>query len=286
MPAIAQEAAATGDGLQEIQITGSRIVRRDTETTSPLITVDREVIERSSYISIEQALNELPEFMAGGALAGANAVTSLSAAGDVAGGSGSGNMFDTARPVDNARLGTYTPGAATVNLRGLGPNRSLTLIDGRRAISSNASGAIDLNTVPQIAIANIEVITGGASSVYGADALAGVTNIKLRSNFEGVETRARGGVNESGGDGKEWQFSTLMGLNIADRGHAMVAMDFSKREVALWRNRSYFREAMASPLSNSGDYLFSVFPGYTPGTQAGQNLPGRGVWSARRTTEH
>jgi iron complex outermembrane receptor protein len=275
MPAVAQEteAAEKTDGLQEVQITGSRIVRRDTETTSPLITVEREVLEKSSYISIEQTLNELPEFMAGGALAGATAVTSLSAAGDVAGGQGSGNMFDTARPIDNARLGTYTPGAATVNLRGLGPNRSLTLVDGRRAISSNASGAIDLNTIPQIAIANIEVITGGASSVYGADALAGVTNIKLRTNFEGVQARVRGGVNEASGDGKEWQASTLMGVQISDRGHAMVAMDFSKREVALWRNRSYFREAMESPLSNSGDYLFSVWPGYTPGTQTSQTCP-------------
>ncbi len=267
------DAANKVDGLQEVQITGSRIVRRDTETTSPLITVDREVIERSSYISIEQALNELPEFMAGGPLAGGTAVTSLSAAGDVAGGSGSGNMFDTARPVDNARLGTYTPGAATVNLRGLGPNRSLTLIDGRRAIASNASGAIDLNTIPQIAISNIEVITGGASSVYGADALAGVTNILLRKNFEGVEARARAGVNESGRDGKEWQLSSLMGLNINDRGHAMVALDFSKREVALWRNRSYFREAMESPLSNSGDLLFSYWPGYTPGALTNQSCP-------------
>lgn len=262
MPTVAQETAA--DGLQEVQITGSRIVRRDTETTSPLITVEREILEKNSYISIEQALNELPEFMAGGALMGGNSVTSLSAAGDVAGGAGTGNMFDSARPVDNARLGTYTPGAATLNLRGLGPNRSLTLIDGRRSVSSNASGAVDLNTIPQIVIDNIEVITGGASSVYGADALAGVTNIRLRNNFEGIEMRARGGINEAGGDGKEWQISTLMGLNIADRGHAMVGLDFSKREIALWRNRSWFTEAMASPLSNAGDYLFSVWPGYAP----------------------
>jgi iron complex outermembrane recepter protein len=279
VPAVAQDAEPSAteptDGLQEVQITGSRIVRRDMETTSPLITVEREILQKNSYISIEQALNELPEFMAGGALMGGNSVTSLSAAGDVAGGSGSGNMFDTARPVDNARLGTYTPGAATLNLRGLGTNRSLTLVDGRRAVSSNASGAVDLNTIPQIVIDNIEVITGGASSVYGADALAGVTNIRLRNNFEGIEVRARGGINEEGGDGKEWQISTLMGLNIADRGHAMVGMDFSKREVSLWRNRSWFTDAMESPLSNSGDYLFSVWPGYTPGqTGTGCNTTG------------
>ncbi|MEJ0037641.1 MAG: TonB-dependent receptor [Gammaproteobacteria bacterium] len=270
MSAMAQEAPAAAkkeaepSALQEVSVTGSRIVRRDTETTSPLVTIEREVLEKSSYISIEQALNELPEFMAGGPLASGAAVTSLSSAGDVAGGQGSGNMFDTARPIDNARLGTYTPGAATVNLRGLGPNRSLTLVDGRRAISSNASGAIDLNTIPQIAIANIEVITGGASSVYGADALAGVTNIKLRDNFEGFEVRARGGVNEAGGDGKEWQLSTLMGINLAGKGHAMVGIDYSKRELSLWNNRSWFRDVMASPQSGSGDYLFSVWPGYAP----------------------
>ena len=265
---VATAAEEAADSLEEITVTGSRITRRDTETTSPLITVEKETLEKSSYISLEQALNELPEFMAGGALFGAGAVTGLTAAGDVAGGSGTGNMFDTARGVDNARAGQFTPGAATVNLRGLGPTRSLTLIDGRRAIPNDASGAIDLNTVPQIAIGNIEVISGGASSVYGADALAGVTNIKLRSNFEGAEVRARGGINEYGGDGKEWQFSTILGTSIAGKGHAMVAMDYSKRQLSLWKNRPYFREVMESPLSNSGDYLFAWYPGFAAGGAA------------------
>ena len=134
--------APAAEELQEITVTGSRITRRDTETTSPLITVEKETLEKSSYISIEQALNELPEFMAGGALFGAGAVTGLTAAGDVAGGAGTGNMFDTARGVDNARAGQFTPGSATVNLRGLGPNRSLTLIDGRRAIANDATGTL------------------------------------------------------------------------------------------------------------------------------------------------
>src|SRR5262249_52032592 len=157
-------------------------------------------------------------------------------------------------------------GAATINLRGLGPSRALTLVDGRRAIAGNASGTIDLNIIPQIAIDNIEVITGGASSVYGADALAGVTNIKLRSNFEGMEVRARGGVNEAGGDGKEWQVSTLIGVNLAGKGHAMLGIDYSKREISLWKNRSWFKDVMDSPLSGSGDYLFSPWPGYAAGT--------------------
>jgi len=269
--AFAADEPAAESELQEITVTGSRITRRDTETTSPLVTVEKEVLEKSSYISLEQALNELPEFMAGGALFGAGAVTGLTAAGDVAGGQGTGNMFDTARGVDNARAGTFTPGTATVNLRGLGVNRNVVLIDGHRGIPNDASGAIDLNTVPQIAIGNIEVITGGASSVYGADALAGVTNIKLRRTFEGAEVRARGGINEYGGDGKEWQFSTILGGSIGERGHAMVAMDYSKRELSLWKNRPYFREVMESPLSNSGNYLFGWYPGWAAGS--GQAAP-------------
>ncbi len=178
-------------------------------------------------------------------------------------------MFDTARPIDNARLGTYTPGAATVNLRGLGPNRSLTLVDGRRAIPSNASGAVDLNTIPQIVIDNIEVITGGASSVYGADALAGVTNIKIRNNFEGMEVRARGGVNEAGGDGKEWQFSTLMGLEPRGQGPRDGGYRLQQaRNLAVEEPRLVPRTRWTSPLSNSGDYLFGVYPGRRPVSSA------------------
>ena len=280
---VATAAAPADDILEEVTVTGSRIVRRDTESTSPLITVDKEVLEKSAYISVEQSLNELPQFMAGGALFGAGAVTGLTAAGDVAGSAGTGNMFDTARPVDNARVGQFTPGAATLNLRGLGPNRQLTLIDGRRAVPTNASGAIDLNTIPQIAIGSIEVITGGASSVYGADALAGVTNIKLRNNFDGLQVRARGGINESGGDGKEYQLSTLMGIDVGDRGHAMVAMDYSNREVALWANRDYFLEAMQSPLSASGDYIFGWYPGYR--RDAGKRCRARTAWLRPQAAE-
>jgi len=178
-----------------------------------------------------------------------------------------------------------------VNLRGLGPNRSLTLIDGRRGVAANASGTLDLNSVPQIALGNIEVITGGASSVYGADALAGVTNLKTRTNFRGFEARAKGGINEYGGDGKEWQFSTLMGTSVGGEGHVMLAMDYSKRQTALWANRPYFREAMLSPLSNSGNYLFALQPSYTAGPtgvvngNGGTNTVFNNAWSGNAPSQ-
>src|SRR5688572_14193846 len=191
----AQE-AATSDTLEEVTVTGSRIVRRDLDSATPVVTVEREQFQNSAYTSVEQVLNELPQFVIG-TVSGA--------------GAGLNGEFLTG---DVQPTATNSPGAATVNLRGLGANRSLTLIDGRRGQPSNATLTIDLNTIPSSAIASVEVITGGASAVYGADALGGVTNFKLRDNFQGVEVTARGGVNEHGGDGKDWQVSTLLGTSL------------------------------------------------------------------------
>jgi outer membrane receptor protein involved in Fe transport len=198
-------------------------------------------------------------------------VTSLQAANALDGGRGSGDAFNGSLLDPAGTIGQVVPGAANVNLRGLGANRSLTLIDGHRGMPSNASMTVDLNTIPTVAIGNIEVITGGASAVYGADALAGVTNIKLRNDFEGLSVRVRSGVNEVG-DGEEYQVSALMGSKMADgRGSAMMGIEYSRREVATWGNRSFFREVLESPLSGSGDYLFPWDAYYSPGAAGSSN---------------
>ena len=87
-----------------------------------------------------------------------------------------------------------TVGIATANLRGLGANRTLVLLDGRRPQPANAALVVDLNTIPTAAINGVEIITGGASAVYGADAVAGVVNFKLRNNFQGMELDAQYGI--------------------------------------------------------------------------------------------
>ena len=166
--------------LEEVVVTGSRIVRRDLETNSPLLTIDIQQFENNSFISVEEALNDLPQFMAGGVGMSAGAVTSMQQANGLEGGLGSGDAFNSTLLPNNAQaLGVVVPGAANVNLRGLGANRSLTLIDGHRAMPLNASMIVDLNTIPTIAIGGMEVITGGASAVYGADAIGG-----CRRSFE------------------------------------------------------------------------------------------------------
>ena len=272
--------AADEDELEEVVVTGSRIVRRDLETNSPLLTIDRELFEDNAFISVEEALNDLPQFMAGGVGMGSNAVTSLQGANGLEGGLGSGDAFNSTLLPNNAQaLGIVVPGAANVNLRGLGANRSLTLIDGHRAMPLNASMIVDLNTIPSIAIGGMEVITGGASAVYGADALAGVTNIKFRNNYEGMQLRIRGGMNEVG-DGEEYQYGALVGANFADdRGNVMIGMEYSKRSEALWVKRDFFREVMESPYSGSGNYAFAWDPYYSSGATAGTYNTFQGAWN-------
>ncbi|HEX6993363.1 MAG TPA: TonB-dependent receptor [Gammaproteobacteria bacterium] len=278
--ASAQETPEEAAGVEEVVVTGSRIVRRDLEVNSPLLTVDRELFEDSAFISIEQALNDLPQFMVGGVNMSASAVTSLQAANGLEGGLGTGDAFNMSLLPNNAQaIGIVVPGAANVNLRGLGANRSLTLIDGHRAMPLNASMIVDLNTIPSIAIGSMEVITGGASAVYGADALAGVTNIKFRDDFEGVSLRVRGGTNEVG-DGDEHQIGALIGANFAgDRGNVMIGMEYSKRRETLWRERDFFREVMDSPYSDSGDLLFGWDPYYSSGGQFGTQNAVQGAWN-------
>src|SRR5690349_4571350 len=181
----AQAPASPTPALEEITVTGSRIVRRDLDAASPIMTVDTERLENTSTLSIESVLNQMPQFVP------------------------DNTQFDAGTGVAS---GAVTPGIASVNLRGIGANRTLVLVDGRRAQPANASLVVDLNTIPSAAIERVETITGGASAVYGADALAGVVNFVLKDDFEGVAMDAQTGVSEAN-DGQETRFSALMGMN-------------------------------------------------------------------------
>src|SRR6185369_7981842 len=140
-----------------------------------------------------------------------------------------------------------SPGAATVNLRGLGINRNLVLVDGRRPQPANATLAVDINTIPSAAIKSVEVITGGASAVYGPDAIAGVVNFVLRDDFQGLDVDLqRSQTFES--DGGETHISALMGLNGMDgRGNVMVGIDWNKRDAVFQNNRDFYRNGWLDP---------------------------------------
>src|SRR5690606_1005596 len=116
-----------------------------------------------------------------------------------------------------------TPGSASISLRGIGTNRTLVLINGRRATPADATGTVDINTIPVSAIDRVEIISGGASSTYGADAVAGVTNFIMKQKFTGLELDGQLGISEQG-DNFEYQVSGIMGTDFAEgRGNINLA---------------------------------------------------------------
>jgi len=230
----AHAAADDEQVLEEVTVTGSRIARRDFEANSPIVTVDETLLKNSSTAAIETQLAKLPQF----------------------------------RPVQTPTIGgdiqptaLNTPGAATVSLRGLGANRNLVLLDGRRATPGNASQVVDINTIPSLAIERVEVITGGASATYGADAVGGVANFIMRSNFQGVQFDVSLAETERG-DGFEYQVGGVLGANLNDgKGNVMLAFATNQRDESLRIDRPWFRDAMRDT-SIGGDEFFPDFSGF------------------------
>jgi outer membrane receptor protein involved in Fe transport len=231
--------AQNEDALEEITVTGSRIVRRDFTSLSPIVTVDTETFENRANIGIESALNQLPQYTVAGTQAQNSTAASPFPAADAA------------------------PGAATLNLRGLGLNRNLILVDGRRVQPSNLLLVVDLDTIPAAAIERVEVITGGAAAVYGADAIAGVTNFILKKNFEGMEVSGQYGISQEG-DGEEMQFSGLIGTDFADgRGNVMLGANYSDRDIIFSRDRDWVVDGWLDPGTQAGGIGSSNLTQYT-----------------------
>ncbi|HEX6996174.1 MAG TPA: TonB-dependent receptor [Gammaproteobacteria bacterium] len=217
-PASAQDAQQRAE--EEIVVTGSRIRRQDFTANSPIQTVDEEIFDQTTSIGVETVLNQLPQFVP--------AVT----------------QFTT---VDVQQTATNTVGASTVSLRGLGPNRNLVLINGRRAMPVNATMVVDTNSIPSAAIARVEVISGGASAVYGADAVGGVVNFVLKDDFEGATVDIRVGDTQHGGN-QEVSISGLIGANMAgDRGNVMLGVERSTRSKQYQWERDWRVDDMRNP---------------------------------------
>lgn len=209
-----------GGVLEEVIVTGSRIQRNDYDASSPTVTVDQELFASTSSVGIETVLNQLPQFVP--SLTEFNSTTVQSTA-------------------------TTTPGASVVNLRGLGTFRTLTLIDGRRGQPLNATLAVDTNSIPSSAIERVEIISGGASAVYGADAVAGVVNFILKDDYEGMEFTTRYGMTEEG-DGEQLQLSALIGASFDDgRGNVMLGIEHADRSKAFDGNRSWIKRDLVDP---------------------------------------
>jgi len=180
----AQDQEATEIG--EIVVTGSRIRRDPTNAPTPLIQVQREDLLSTGQSTVIDYLATIPA------------------------------LSNSVVPSDTTGSGLGDGGLSLANLRSLGSNRTLTLVDGRRHVGSNGGSlAVDVDTIPRLLIENIEIVTGGASSVYGADAVSGVLNFVLRKDFEGLEIDANYGMINQGGEASK-RISALIGHNFLD----------------------------------------------------------------------
>ena len=186
-------ASADDPLLEEVVVTGTRIARPNFEAASPIVAVQAAEFQRTSSGTAETTLNRYPQFMP--------AYTGTS--------NNAGN------------LNAYSEGRAGLNLRGLGDNRTLTLVDGRRLTPVNANGETDLNVIPPALIESVDVVTGGASAVYGSDAIAGVVNFRLRHDFDGVELGGRWGQTDRG-DGEDYEISLTAGTDFADERGSVI----------------------------------------------------------------
>ena len=201
--------------LEEVVVTGSRIKRSDDSSISPISVLTAEDLSVSGNLTLENFVQDMPAVNGGDFGAGVN----------------NGN-----------------PGIASVSLRGLGPNRTLVLVNGKRFASASVNGFVDLNMIPTSIVDRIEVLRDGASTVYGTDAIAGVVNIITKKDFEGVGLELGYDVTDEG-DGDMINGSMVFG-NSFDKGNFVVVAQVNKRDEI-----------------RQGDRAFSACPFFDDGVQ-------------------
>ena len=198
-----QAQAQSTSVVQEVVVTGSRIQTPGIQSASPIVTINAEAIRQQQTPEAEKILRILP----------------------------------TAVPGDGDAVNNGTAGVTTVNLRGMGSQRNLVLLNGKRMTPYNINGAVDLSQIPTALLERVDIITGGASAVYGSDAISGAVNFITKSNFEGFEADAN--YSQTGeGDGKIVSTAFTVGANSGDgRGNAVVSVNYSKRDGVLFAAR-------------------------------------------------
>ena len=219
VPAIAQE-GQQAKPVEKVTVTGSRIKTRDFKSISPIATISAKEIALTGAVNVESLLNELPQVVPG------LTVTS-----------------------NNPSLN----GFATADLRGLGPGRTLVLINGRRANPSDRSGAVDLNTIPTALIDRFELITGGASAVYGADAVAGAINFIMKDDFEGVQFSASRSQAEDGIAPATTVDGVIGGTFDGGRGSLMAGFQYYSRQPVGAEERDWSRNTRAVAIDALGN---------------------------------
>ncbi|WP_034898939.1 TonB-dependent receptor plug domain-containing protein, partial [Paraglaciecola psychrophila] len=204
--ATAQEVAAPeteAAEVEKISITGSRIRRPGAVSTSPIFSMSSEELGFFQEPEVERMLKVLPSTI----------------------------------PGDGANVNNGSAGAATVDLRGLGTQRTLILMDGRRMTPFNFNGQVDTASIPTALLQSVDVVTGGASAVYGSDAISGAINFIMKKNFEGVELQYNHAVTGDN-DGQKDNISLTLGSNSADgKGNIALSVSWMNRDQVLLGDR-------------------------------------------------
>jgi len=203
-----------GGGVADVVVTGSRIRRPNLESTVPIASIRTQDIYSRGDPNVGEALNDLPQLR-------------------------------STYSQQNPGLGIGVAGLNLLDLRGLGVQRTLVMVNGRRHVPSdiqNTAAAVDINTIPTDLIERIDIVTGGNSAVYGSDAIAGVVNFVLKSNFEGLQLRAGAAVPEYGAGSNQY-ISGIAGKNFADdRGNITLALEYSNQDRLFASNVPFLRQ--------------------------------------------
>jgi iron complex outermembrane recepter protein len=200
---------AASDDIETVVVTGSRIPHPNVDSPTAIVSISADILQSKGVISLGDTLRDLPS-------AGISGYTST-----------------------NTAFSTAGAGISTVELRNLGEDRTLVLVNGRRHVAGvSGSNAVDFNAIPTDLIDRVEVITGGASAIYGSDALAGVVNVITKQNFEGITANFQTGRTDHN-DEVTYKVSATMGGNFAkDKGNAVISIAWSRNEGVKSKDRS------------------------------------------------
>lgn len=241
--AMAQEAAPAK--IEQVQVTGTRITTPGTTSTSPISSISAEEIKTSQPISVEEFVKGLP----------------------------------AAVPAIGPGTNNGTSGAATVDLRGLGANRTLVLINGRRLVPFSLDGTVDTNSIPIALLSRVDLLTGGASVAYGADAVAGVINFNLKKNFTGFDATTSYGGTTKEHDGKRKRTDITMGANLDDgRGNVVLSIGKTTADPVRQGARPYGVTSLSSTTGLPSGSSTTIPSGFAVGQGVGGTDTLSGSW--------
>ena len=246
----AQEAEESAKSVERISVTGSRIIRAEFDSASPIAVFDSKDLSKAGVTGVDEFLKDVPAF--------------------------TGYQMGTSTNNGSAE------GQKKIDMRGLGFNRTLVLINGRRMIGdASGDGAVDLNNIPMSMVKRVEVLKDGASTIYGTDAIAGVVNIILHDNFEGVEASASYGGGVAERDAVNKSFSVMGGV-AGDKGNFVAAIEYNRQNELLQGERPEWAKDALYPQRQADGSFLAVGSGSSNGRKI--NLPGVGNFVFDPTT--